>query len=421
MSKTAKKLCIVGTGFSGTAAFTILCLTEGASLNDAIEIITVEVRSENGPGFPYAPEELLPDHLCNNQAKVMSLHGNDFVDWMVENRVRLASYYPKLISETHPNIPVSDWIPDPDAFYPRALFGIYLQERFKSALKKAQSYGITVQTLNGYSVVDVRRKSEILNIRIRNNNNDSETEITGIDKLLLSIGQWVPKESALFQQTSMYLNNPYPFSRLEAHVSQWLKSERASCALRVYVKGMGPSGIDDVLSLAKPWHFIYSEQGEVVRYQKPDQSERTHIIVGSRCGFFPAVRGKVIEHKFKFLIEDTFNELERALDKKLKLDDIIELIDCELREATNFRLCWSDVVTPNFESAYHKLKHDIQCPEDNDLMHTILLKARRMKFYRFLNDTEKERYDRELDTILFARSPYTETNNKRLLYLRAMF
>ncbi|MFV0573967.1 MAG: FAD/NAD(P)-binding protein [Vibrio sp.] len=417
MSKIAKKLCIVGTGFSGTTAFFHLIkhLTERVKLSGAVEIITVEMRLENGPGLPYAPDELLPDHLCNNQAKVMSLYGNDFVEWMVENRLRLANQYPQLISETHPNIPVTDWVPDPDAFYPRALFGIYLQERFYSTLEKARTHGITVQTINGYSVVDACRTSGKIQISIRNNHH--QEKIIGIDKLLLSIGHWVPKDDSVLQETSMYLNSPYPFSRLKAHVEKWLKNKQARVPY-VYVKGMGPSGIDSVISLAKFGNFVHSEQGIVVGYEKPRQSKQFHIIAGSRCGFFPAVRGKVVEYKFKFLSEDTFCELERSLDKKLKLDDIIELIDLELRKATDHRLNWKDVVTPNFENAYQKLKYDIQCPEDNDLMHTILLKARRMEFYRFLDDTDKERYDRELDShFIRVAVPIPKQNAAKLIAL----
>ncbi|GIB59867.1 TPA: hypothetical protein I6189_003414 [Vibrio cholerae] len=419
MSSEVKKLCIVGTGFSGTAAFFHLVkyLTERVSFTTAVEIITVESRPDNGPGFPYAPAELLPDHLCNNQAKVMSLFGNDFVDWMVANRSRLSEQYPQFIRETHPNIPPSEWNPDPDAFYPRALFGIYLRERFESTLKTAQSHGISVRVLNGYRVIDGCRRSGKLQVTLIQNNRGTKEEITGIDKLLLSIGHWVPKDTSTFDKSRMYLDSPYPFSRLKAYVTEWHKNQPDRIP-RVYVKGMGPSGIDGILSLAGPGRFIYSNLGEVVSYQTPKQGERVKIIAGSRCGFFPAVRGKVMDYQFKYLIEDTFSELEAALDRKLSLDDVIKLIDLELLEATSGRLCWQDVVQPKFENAYQKLKHDIECPLDNDFVHTILLKARRMKFYRFLNDSEKEIYDRELDShFIRVAVPIPKQNAAKLIAL----
>ncbi|WP_234498071.1 FAD/NAD(P)-binding protein [Vibrio maritimus] len=413
------RLCIVGTGFSGTAALFHLVnsLTEKRNAIPTVEIITIEERKVNGPGLPYAPSELLPSHLCNNQARVMSVHSNDFCDWMAENRLRLLRDYPFLVKETHPVFSQEEWEPDPDAFYPRALFGIYLRDRFEQTVAKASKFGVKIETLNGFRAIDGFRKSSKFNIVLEEAESGHTKIIPLVDKVLLSTGHWVPDETRSPDTTSTFLDSPYPYSRLKSYFNNWSKNQQEQ-PLRVFVKGMGPSGIDAILSLAENGTFTYSTRGNITAYTLPENEAPFQILAGSRCGFFPAVRGESVDYTFKYLTKNTFCELEGALERKIGLYDILSMVDAELKEATSGEIGWQNIVKPDFNNAYEKLRYDVACPEVNDRVHTVLLKARRMKFYRHLNAAEKEIYDRDLDThFIRIAVPIPRQNAEKLIAL----
>lgn len=413
------RLCIVGTGFSGTAALFHLvnALTADRRPVPSVEILTIESRQVNGPGYPYAPYELLPGHLCNNQARQMSLAGDDFYDWLGEHRQRLAAEFPALIRETHPGVSLDAWEPDPEGFYPRALFGIYLEERFRETVSKARRHGIRIQSYNGYCAIDGYRQSERFSLVIERVDDGSREVITGIDKLLLSTGHWVPLDTESEMTAGNFLDSPYPDSKLRASVAAWSEAVRDK-TLTCFVKGMGPSGIDAIMSLAESGTFHFSDSGHITGYTPSPTEAQIQIVAGSRCGFFPAVRGASVEYQFQYLTEETFGELERVLGQKLGLNDILSMIDQELRAATSGQIGWQDIVEPKFENAFEKLRYDVTCPHENNLVHTILLKARRMKFYRHLNAFEKEIYDRELDThFIRIAVPIPLLNAEKLLAL----
>ncbi len=417
-SKNNLRFCIVGTGFSGTAALVHLIkkLIVTKSPAKVVEIITVEERAKNGPGFPYDYDELLTSHLCNNQARVMSLYDNDFYDWMLENREFLVHNHFDLIKETHPLIAPDNWLPDADAFYPRALFGHYLEDRYYQYFDLAKNHNIHVTPYNGYSVRDGYRDNQRFCLEIANKRTGKPVRLDGFDRVLLSTGHWsVP--SAVNSNVSKELNSPYPFYRLKRRLKRWV-SETDGRKLRVFVKGMGPSSIDAIMSLVDDGSFQYDTDGHVVAFTASELSQKIQIYVGSRCGFFPAVRGNKPDYQFKFLIEDSFSELERTLGHTLSLDDILQLIDSELKHATSGAVSWAEVSNPNFINAYEKLRYDQSCSEFNNLVHAILLKVRRMKFYRYLNGNDKRHYDQLLDTHFIRTAvPIPLMNAEKLIAL----
>lgn len=412
------RFCIVGTGFSGTAALVHLvkALIRTKRSSDSIEIITVEERSKNGPGFPYDYDELLPSHLCNNQAGVMSLYDNDFYDWMLENREFLINNHFELIKETHPLTSKEEWLPDADAFYPRALFGHYLEDRYYQYFDLAKDYNIDIVPYNGYSVTDGYRNNNKFYLEIINKRSGKPVKLDGFHRVLLSTGHWTVA-SASNSVTSKELNSPYPFYRVKRRIKQWL-NDADGRKLRVFVKGMGPSGIDAVMSLVSDGSFQYNTQGQIVGFTPAGLCDHLEIFVGSRCGFFPAVRGDKPDYEFKYLTEDTFTELEKKVGHKLLLEDILSLIDAELKHATSGEINWSDVSNPKFTSAFEKLNYDKTCSVSNNLIHSILLKVRRMKFYRYLSGTEKQMYDKLLDTHFIRTAvPIPLSNAEKLIAL----
>ncbi|MBQ4812726.1 FAD/NAD(P)-binding protein [Pseudoalteromonas luteoviolacea] len=416
-SKNIIRFCIVGTGFSGTAALVHLVKQLIASKLDCrhIELVTIEQRKSNGPGHPYCNEELLPTHLCNNQTYMMALFDNDFYDWLCEQRMELAKQVPDLIQVTHPDLEdLTLWQPDQDAFYPRALFGRYLNARFTQYCRVAQENGIRLRHFNDCQVLDGQSTAAGFTLQFRPAASLNTTSLV-FDKVLLATGHWNSIKQS--QYDDRVLTSPYPYSRLNAWLTKQQQRDEKT-AQHICIKGMGPSGIDAILSLVESGQFSHNAQGDVTAFVADEYTAKLKLCALSRCGFFPAVRDKRIEHQFKYLTEETFFDLEQKQGKRLTLDDILLLIDKELKGASNGAIGWHDVAHPPFDSALEKLKYDASLPRDNALIHTVLLRVRRMKFYRYLNADEKQRYDSELDTHFIRTAvPIPLLNAQKLIAL----
>lgn len=412
------QFCIVGTGFSGTATFVHLVnkLSELQEDLSDVTLITIDARPENGPGLPYSSDETLPSHLCNNQANKMAIQDNDFVDWMVENKTRIVRDWPHLVMETHPQMMLDEWSPDDDAFYPRQLFGHYLTDRFQIARKKALERGAHVKHYNGYRAVDGYAVGDRFLLVIEEVDTGEILQLKSLEKVLIATGHWTPKTSthpALIDVEGVF-SSPYPAHKIKRKIAALADKE----TLSVYVQGMGPSAIDAILTVTDQGAFNYAADGHVIGYSKCQCASEIKIKNASRSGFFPAARGRVLDYDFKFLIAESYEALTEAYGKALNLQDILDLIDAELMHATQGSIHLDDVLNPKFESAYHKLKHDVQLPVVNDLIQTIILRARRLKFYRHLNPDEKQRYDRTLDTHFIRTAvPIPLANAEKLLAL----
>ncbi|RXE87285.1 FAD/NAD(P)-binding protein [Pseudoalteromonas sp. A757] len=416
-SNNISRFGIVGTGFSGTATLVHLVKQLVASKLDCrnIEIVTFEQRGDNGPGHPYCSEELLPTHLCNNQTYMMALFDNDFFDWLCERQHWLAQRFPHLIKVTHPALEdITVWQPDQDAFYPRALFGVYLKERFNQYCQLAKENGVKIHHYNNCKVLDGLPTKSGFELHFCQHEHSAVKQLE-FDKVLLATGHWNSLNKAQYDER--VLMSPYPHSALKNWFSQQLETQPVY-GKRIAIKGMGPSGIDAILSLVDSGKFEQDPQGNVVAFT-PDKSTRSlNVYAISRCGFFPAVRDRRIEHSFNYLTEDTFFDLEKKLGKRLALDDILHLIDEELKDASQGRIGWQEVAVPPFESALEKLKFDATLPQDNALIHAVLLRVRRMKFYRYLSADEKQRYDANLDTHFIRTAvPIPLLNAQKLIAL----
>ncbi|MEN8275693.1 FAD/NAD(P)-binding protein [Acinetobacter seifertii] len=393
---TLKKFCIIGMGFSGTCTFIsfVKKLLNHEIDHKSCSITLVEMRESLGHGNPYDKDELLAGHLCNNPAHSMSLWDNDFVDWMVENKNHLMTHYPHLVYKKslagEPQV-----FPDPNAFYPRALFGIYLNDRFKKYLELAKLNRIKVEVYNGYEAIDGYEAKGGYNLVIKNQNLNRTIELKGFSKLLLTIGHWTAIR--LDSEQSLFVK-PYPFQKVLMRLNDIIRQDHKP---NVLVRGMGPSGVDTVITLFSEGSFV-NENGTFSSYQKAVTDENFKAYVVSRSGYFPAVRGNKPNYDFKYFTHESFPELQQHLNQVLSLDDILHLLDLELKNATNGEVSFNDLCNLKFANAYEKLKYDLEHQELNDLINMIILKVRRMKFYRYLSSHDKKRYDQEFDH-LFIR------------------
>ena len=360
-----------------------------------IEIFTIESRAISGPGFPYAQDEASPYHLCNNPAEKMALFDNDFVDWMRENRDHIITHCAELIRQSDPIVEMSQWQPHSKKFYPRALFGIYLSMRFEQACVIAKGLGIKINRFNGYEAVDGVTREDRFELTIRCLKDDSRQHLSRLDKVLLASGHWHPNQ----HPTTHILSSPYPASDIHKTILAYQK-KRARGTLICYVHGMGPSAVDAILSVCEYGRFSYDATGLATKFEPNWEgflTSEVKIISGSRSGYFPSVRWPTVDHDFQFLVEDQLDAIKKKNKGKLPLDELIWLIDAELRGASNNAIGFGEVCTPTVSSAYKKLLTDMRGFYTERLIHTVILRARRLKFYQCLNAEDKRKYDNELD------------------------
>ncbi|MGW7577223.1 FAD/NAD(P)-binding protein [Streptomyces sp. NPDC054765] len=418
---------IIGTGFAGTCALWHLVqrLTDPRrkpSLSpSAVTIVTVERGPVNGPGYPYAKDNAQLAHRCNNEASTMGIHGNDFVDWLVESKPWLIRDYPELVLETHPGIELGEWQPDNGEFYPRALFGRYLEKRFQEAVERARAHGIDAQEYVRHEAVDGHATEQGFALSLRNLDTGHEFTVDGLDRVLLSTGHWQSTAAGDLSGDGGYVASPYPPDAVKAAVAERIRSRRAHgerpC---VFVQGMGPSGIDAIMTLCGEGEFTYTYDGHIASYQPVAQAgeEPLHIVAGSRCGFFSPVRGPLAPYEPHHLTEENLAEIRRDHQGHLEIERILELLDKDLRRATAGAVGWNDVTNPRYPSAKEKLASDLQDSYTGNLVYTIALKARRMRFYSRLEPSDKATYDRLLDTHFIRTAvPMPSANAEKLLAL----
>jgi uncharacterized NAD(P)/FAD-binding protein YdhS len=415
------RYCIIGTGFSGTCMLwhliDALCrgIDSGTVAKGGVVVTTVERQPTNGPGFPYGSDCSASYYLCNNPAEKMSLFDNDFVAWMWECREQIIAGYPELILASDPSVRLDQWEPVATAFYPRALFGIYLSRRFEEACARAASYGITVCTFNGHEAIDGATHDDHFTLTIQCRTSGKISQLEYLDKVLLASGHWCSEQSC-----ATVLASPYPPEKIHASISAYQTSHQRR-QLTVYVHGMGPSAVDAILSVCEHGRFVYGLDGLAQRFE-PDWryfgAENVKVVAGSRSGFFPGVRWPLLSDEFRYLKDNVITEIRQSNHGAVPLDNVIALIDAELAAASDGRLSFNNVATPPFANAYDKLITDIRGERSERTMHAVILRARRLRFYEHLLAADKRRYDKQLDTHFIRTAvPIPLQNAKKLVAL----
>lgn len=419
--------CIIGTGFAGTCALwhVVQRLTDPRRRPplspSAVTIVTVERGPVSGPGYPYAKDNVQLAHRCNNEASTMGIHGNDFVDWLTESKPWLIRDHPELIRETHPAVELSAWQPDNGEFYPRALFGLYLEKRFQATVERARAHGIDMRQYVRHEAVDGYTMEQGFALSLRSLDTGHEFTVDGIDHVLLSTGHWQSTATDALSGASGFVASPYPPDAVKTAVAERIRSRRTpGDRPRVFVQGMGPSGIDAIMTLCGDGQFTYTDDGHIASYRPATRAgeEPLHIVAGSRCGFFSPVRGPLAPYELHHLTDERLAEIRRDHQGQLKIERILELLDKDLRRATDGAVGWNDIKNPPYPSAREKLVSDLQDAYTGNLVHTLALKARRLRFYHQLASHDKTTYDRLLDTHFIRTAvPMPSANAEKLLAL----
>lgn len=233
-------------------------------------------------GYGTAYQEDLNTNLLNIPAGNMSLydkHRSHFLEWIATLPESSLQFYG--VSEI-----------DAGAFYPRPLFGHYVQEQFENIVAQAMALGVRVNVV----------KAAIINIQKHHNENllltDSNNQDHEFDKVVLCNGNLTSDKFESLNQYNDYLHSPYPVSAL----SQTIHPEAT-----IGILGSNLSAIDVIVALKAQGH-----SGDI------------HCF--SRQGILPAVRSI---HACKWEnrpCKADIHALAQAKNDKLSLQDVFDFL-----------------------------------------------------------------------------------------------
>ena len=387
-----KKIAIIGTGFSGTCTLwhLIKAISKGGVNPKTYEIVTIEKNDINGPGFPYSKENNIPSYLCNNPADQMFIDDNDFVLWIEENKELITNNHTNLIKNNVFTGKDGKYEFSPKSFYPRELFGIYLQFKFKESINLAKELGVKIISYNSYEVVDLEEtKNKKISIELRSIKTCDIEKLKGFEKILIGTGHW---KKDLKEYSDCLVNTPYPPAEVTKTILEYQKKCKKN-VITVYVEGMGPSGIDAILNICRYGEFIYENNIPVDYIPNWNEyfAEDLNIIVGSRSGIFPGIRSAKVSYEPYYLSEENISNI--ISQNYIPFDSFIKLIDLELQLKSKGILSINDFLCCNNINAKDKLASDLSNNFYNNLMYTIILYTRRLKFYKYLSPFDKKKYD----------------------------
>lgn len=129
MPQPYSDIAIIGGGFAGTVtAIKLLRALATEPQRLPLTLTLIESRAEIGRGIAYSTDN--PDHIVNGTAQLFGLYPeqpNHLPDWLAANAARHGWQPPAGVAE-------AGYV---DAFPPRSLYGAYLQDELRQALKAA--------------------------------------------------------------------------------------------------------------------------------------------------------------------------------------------------------------------------------------------------------------------------------------------
>lgn len=222
--------------------------------NNNVTLTVVEKLKDFGPGNAYMDD--LDSNILNTKAEFITVIGDkpgDFYQWLTLNKDKWSQKFPSLeITKS--------------TYTPRALFGLYMQDTFNSICEIASDEGVTIDKVNN-EVVDVQEIGNgSMHVYLR------DGHILIADKVILACGTQNCAQKSL-PPTQAIINNPYPTAKLKYEVDAFDD---------VAIIGARLSAIDAVIALMESGH-------------------KGKIIIFSRSGNFPYVRGSQGRYKNQFL------------------------------------------------------------------------------------------------------------------------
>jgi uncharacterized NAD(P)/FAD-binding protein YdhS len=328
MSFGRQVLAIVGGGSIATSALRQLAQEiAGKRIRPFRKVLIFEANDCVGAGLAYQDDS--KSNLLNTRAESMSPLPSDpghFMRWLVENETRWRPFF-------------QDVVVDPDAFLPRALFGLYLRYVHEESVAILANEDIEVQHVRSQIEQVSRIGSDLYELH-------AESALRYLaDAVILATGNHESTAWDTLRQYKGYFSSPYPCNQLVNSICK----DQSVCIL-----GTSLSAIDAAVSLTDAGH-----QGK--------------IIMASRNGRLPSVRGERnrkhapnalsrerVAHVAKrnggcLTLETVFSllmmELRNTDSTDSELDSILRpnagpqrYIDCEVEDASRYDRVWQAII-----------------------------------------------------------------------------
>jgi uncharacterized NAD(P)/FAD-binding protein YdhS len=286
MKTTKRVLAVLGGGSVATTFLSQFAQRAAAEGGTAVEaVLVVDPRPQPGAGCAYQADSA--SNLLNTRAAGMSsMHGDPdhFYRWAVRNEAHWR--------EAFPGVHLS-----PDAFLPRALFGLYMDSVYEESVSTLATLGVPVQHLRASATC----------LRLHAGRYEVSTDAGGkhlADLVVLAVGNQQSTQFDHLRPYSGYFPTPYPCNDVTAKIDP---------ARSVGIIGSSLSAIDAAVSLM-------------------DAGHRGKILMISRNGRLPSVRGEYnVSRTPKLISRARIADLAHARGGQLRLTELAELVRDELQ------------------------------------------------------------------------------------------
>ncbi|KAF7542849.1 hypothetical protein G7Z17_g11223 [Cylindrodendrum hubeiense] len=391
MPRTSPRFAIVGGGLSGVACLNGLVNALIASDVEGVSIAIFEPSDLVGPGVPYRPAQPYCWLLNHEADHLGTLNGGDdgFLNWIAANRESLSQNYSQAMQRGWvPTDPSDSLIAvDPKAYYPRSLFGRFLNHCFYDIKKQAEAKSIHVEVIT--QAVHAMDDQDDGQIRIC----DGEGNNYLFDQAVLASGHTYGPPNPQFTAQNTYINNIYVEKQRNSATTNLSDTgedpDKPRHLGRVAVKGTGLSANDATL-----WLLEQQELGNLTFDQ---------IVMVSRRGQLRKTRVKTAEYRLQYLTQDILETRVRA-HGSIAISWLLPLLRNEMEAAYGGKsLNWQDIWNPRTSDIQSHLAESIRevTSERVSPWRSVLLAFADVRQYVFehLVDTDKRRYFEELYTL----------------------
>jgi len=390
------RFAIIGGGLTATSLLCQLVDTlEDRSGPDAaraaqLEVEVFERHPEVGPGLPHNPRFVRPYHITNMCAGNMTVRisrPDDFQRWL--DRTEDVWRHRFARQEFHPPTPGDAGC----RHYPRELMGRYLMDQFDDAVARARQLGARIKVWTECEVVDLWAEDSRLYLGVAATHHSAP--VAGpFQGALLATGHWFEKG-----RCKNYFSSPWPASHLHDAIPP---------GATVGVIGSSLSAIETALTLSAEGVFRRDSSGSLA-YTPPDCPRRVTLF--SRQGFIPQVRGRIGTRRNRFFTCARLRELMAEHGGRVKLMELFDLLDRELSAAYGAPTDWRRVAAPG-GSVLRTLQQGIERAVRGDgaegelVWQTVLVQIfpAVRAVYLSLAEAERQRFDREFNTLFFAHA-----------------
>jgi len=322
------KIAVVGGGANGVSVFNELI--NQLSVTDHpenFEVTLYEKSGVYGAGLAYGTH--LDAHILNMPASTMSAVGGNpehFLQWLKQ------PHDPAL----HPYFNAQAVAKD---FVPRKIFGMYLEQMYQNAIKKAGAQGIKVRVLNE-EAFDVTEQGQEVVIA---STGKKET----YNQAVLCIGNQQPTFGQELKGITGYFHHAWP----EHALMKGIPTDE-----EVYIIGTSLTAIDAFITLLENGHT-------------------GPINMVSRHGILPKVRVLAEPYELSYLSPNNIRALTSNGTRTLSLDEVLQLFIQEFEEAGANISDMSDILSLPSKSALDVLKQDIEMAQHGNMKYFSVLKA----------------------------------------------